>query len=987
MSKPFVNRTAEMKHLRTALSYDGEEMGVLVFTGIGGMGKTALRRAFEKYFLKPMNVPYAVLDYDGDSNLRPIEATLRAIRRQLGRYKVRTPVFDFLYARYFEVSVGVKITSKNCPPELDDVATILDGIPGVGNVTQIIYGLGRLGLNMMERVEHKEWFFRIRDLEPQEILSILPEVLAEDLEEVMGGYKKTHKFPLNRITLLFDAYERLFESQIDDVLHRKILLHTPHLLRVVFSRDKLPWDRKHGKEWEGRIVHFPSLQDLSVEDSRLLMQKKRLEDKILQDYLYELTSGYPLHLELCADICGEIKETTGRNPGTNDFKGVVEKQNLTEELVNRLLRQLKDDERDLMKLAAIPRWINQEILEVLSSVPESVPRIFDKFTQLSMFASHPEVPDSYVIRDEVRNCLRAQKQQKRLLKNCHKSLTNYYSECWKESKNQLFLIEFLHHSFFVDSKEALGIFEEHFWKMIERFKFAEARSLLHAVPLEILKKDERRKIDFARARLLTSAPHTNQSLMEASGIYESLVSSETNDEVLASYLYWYAKLLRLLADYEKASQYLKRILDILTKKKDKDSEIADVYLTIGRLHWDQGKYKDALLYLNKSLEIYSRIYDHNDEKIGTVFSRIGLVLEEQGDYDKALQFHKKALTIRKSYYGENHALVAQSLNNIGRSYGSMARYDDALRCFEEALAIRLQIYGDQHQSVATSYNDIAIIYSILDKYEKALSYYNKSMAISMDIFGENHSQISSCYSNIGVLHLRHAKYNLAEEYLRKSINIDSAIYGENHPRIATNYNNLGVVYDLRKECEKALEFYQKALNIARKIHGEIHPEVSRSYNNIGIIFKNQGNYEEAMTYLKKDLSISLQIYGELHPDVATSYCNIGTVYYHQGEYEKALEFHKKSLSIRLDVFGNEHHYVAESYQEIALVLRKLENQKEAKEKMRKSISIYADSGMWNDAAECLEILADWFKEEGKEEEALKTHGEAKKMKDKALQKK
>ena len=80
MIRPFVNRIDEMRRLNNILKYDGKEVPVLVFTGIGGMGKTALRIAFENQILKPKKIRYAVLDYDGDPNLRPIEASLRTMR-------------------------------------------------------------------------------------------------------------------------------------------------------------------------------------------------------------------------------------------------------------------------------------------------------------------------------------------------------------------------------------------------------------------------------------------------------------------------------------------------------------------------------------------------------------------------------------------------------------------------------------------------------------------------------------------------------------------------------------------------------------------------------------------------------------------------------------------------------------------------------------------------------------------------------------------
>ena len=310
MEKPFVNRIDELKQLKQALVYDGQENPVLVFTGIGGMGKTALRIAFEEQVLKPNQVPYAVLDYDGDPNLQSIETTLRAIRRQLGRYGVRTPVYDYLYARYFELSMGVKVSSTNYPPELEGVVSILEGIPIVGNVTQIMVGLTQLGLKVKERLQHKEWLYRLRELEPREVLNILPEVMAEDLEEAITCQSpKIAKSTSFRIPLFLDGYERISESQVDDTLHKKLLFLTPHLLRVIFTRDPIMWEHDYPKEWQGKIIQTPPLEVLSQEDAKVFLQEKNMMNPDLQNYLFRITKGLPFHLELCVDIFKEIDGT------------------------------------------------------------------------------------------------------------------------------------------------------------------------------------------------------------------------------------------------------------------------------------------------------------------------------------------------------------------------------------------------------------------------------------------------------------------------------------------------------------------------------------------------------------------------------------------------------------------------------------------------------------------------------------------------------
>jgi len=444
VTRPFVNRIEEIKYLKQQLKYDGKEGQVLVFTGIGGMGKTALRIAFEERVLKPKKIPYAVLDYDDDPDLRPIEATLTTIRRQLGRHGVKTPVFDYLYARYFELSTGLKLSSKNFPPELEGVVSVLEGIPRVGNVTQILPGLIQLGLVAKERLQHKEWLYRVRELEPREVLNLLPEVLAEDLEEVVTSQSlKVLKSLGYRIPLILNAYERLAESQLEDTLHRRLLFLTPHLLRVIFTRDPLPWEDKFPQEWRGNITHFPSLDDFSQKD-------------------------------------------------------------LTEEFVRHLLRQLKDDEKNLMRLAVFPRWVSREILEMLSLVPEGVPRIFKKFIGLSIFSPHPEIPEAYIIRKEVRDCLLLEQRQRRWWKKQHGTLSAFHKERWEETQSFNHLREAIYHGFYESPEEAMQMFEEHFWKLLRKLKFGEAEGLLQAVPQEMLSETAKRKFDYAHKQLFTA---------------------------------------------------------------------------------------------------------------------------------------------------------------------------------------------------------------------------------------------------------------------------------------------------------------------------------------------------------------------------------------------------------------------------------------------------------------------------------------------------
>lgn len=75
-------------------------------------------------------------------------------------------------------------------------------------------------------------------------------------------------------------------------------------------------------------------------------------------------------------------------------------------LLSSLLRQLEKDEYDVAMLASIPRWFNTQIIENLVAEPASVPRLFNALTRFSFCDSIPDLPESYILRKEVRKLLR-----------------------------------------------------------------------------------------------------------------------------------------------------------------------------------------------------------------------------------------------------------------------------------------------------------------------------------------------------------------------------------------------------------------------------------------------------------------------------------------------------------------------------------------------------------------------------------------------------
>ena len=71
----------------------------------------------------------------------------------------------------------------------------------------------------------------------------------------------------------------------------------------------------------------------------------------------------------------------------------------------------------------------------------------------------------------------------------------------------------------------------------------------------------------------------------------------------------------------------------------------------------------------KSLDIKTRIYGgDNHPDVATSLMNIGNVLQAIGKYEEALVQHQKSLDIKIRVFGNDHPGVAASYNNIGEVY-------------------------------------------------------------------------------------------------------------------------------------------------------------------------------------------------------------------------------------------------------------------------------------------------------------------------------
>ncbi len=390
--------------------------------------------------------------------------------------------------------------------------------------------------------------------------------------------------------------------------------------------------------------------------------------------------------------------------------------------------------------------------------------------------------------------------------------------------------------------------------------------------------------------------------------------------------------------FEKASVIYEKVAILDNQAKTWKKYVSCINL-LGSNAVEQGKYENAIEYLNQALEIGLNKLGENHIEISDTYNNIGSVFVRKGDYDRAFENYNKALSMRLQILGENHPKVASSYNNIGIIYHMKVNYDKALEYYNKSLNIKFQLLGEYNPEVADTYFNIGLIYDWKGDYDKAFEYYHKSLAIRLKVLGDNHPKVALSYNNIGIYYYLKGNFDKALEYYQRAIPIYIKSLGDAHPRIADCYNNIGIIYYEKGDFTEALKYYNKSLDIKIQILGTYHSSVANTFNNIGNIYLDKEDFDKALECYKKSLDIRLQTLADNDPEMIHSYYNIGRTYLEKGDYDKALDYFNKSLTTGFRSVGRKHFKVANTYHHIGIVYSKKGNFDKAKDYYNQSLDV------------------------------------------------
>ena len=297
----------------------------------------------------------------------------------------------------------------------------------------------------------------------------------------------------------------------------------------------------------------------------------------------------------------------------------------------------------------------------------------------------------------------------------------------------------------------------------------------------------------------TALEHLNRSM----AIYQEIGDKSGEGKTLNNI----AGIYRARGEYDTALDYLNRSLLISQKIGDKSGE-GPTLNNIGDIHLARGKYDKALEYLNLSLLIRQEIGDKSGE--GTTLNNISQIYDVRGEYEIALEFLKQSMAIYQEIGDKSGE--GTTINNIGEIYRIRGEYEIALEYLNRSLSIMQEI--NDKSGEGTTLNNISQIFQARSEYDKALEYLNLSLLIRQEI-GDKSGE-STTLNNISQIFQARGEYDIALEYLKQSMTMFQEI-GDSAGFCVTLFN-MGHIHAKHADISNALSLWVKSYKIARQIN-------------------------------------------------------------------------------------------------------------------------------------------------------------------------
>ena len=670
---------------------------VLLFTGIGGIGKSALasrmvrelRGAYEQAdgYLATAKPAWAAIDVGETWSSDSVTALLQ-IRLQLGMTwrDARFPVFDFAFARihaerapssnalthYGLMSKDgaiVQRLARSLPSGLKDSDVLQDAASGINELLKDspLLGLGYKYANRIfhggaERLDKRTipLLDEVSKLGADGLEQRLPECLGTDIKNAIQTADQRRPVFLVVDTIEGFHRDRPHTSGVgafyNDLSLRELIWHAPGITFLLLGRDKVEWPEHEDspvRDWRGLVQHHP-LKHLTDAEVDSILEHFPVTQPELRTVMRDGAAGLPFYLGLQLDIYGDLMEE-GIQPEASHFAAAPRG------VLTRFISHIGERRAGTLTTLAHARRFDSELFVHLRNQPElhMGDSSLAEITGFSFVEGNSE--DGFRLHQHYRDIERGRlaasdsERQNRI----DRALFAYWDE-----RSQPADVRSLGPSHEVALQEAFY-----------------HQSL--ASPEHLIDWLSTRWVPFYDAARLLLLRQLWEVALQST---ETSVGEYTADAAIA--LGNLGLLLARLNDLQGARAALERVLPIFeTVYGPEHLVVARTLGNLGIVYKNLDNLPRAKDTQERALMIFGEAYSRDHVEVAQNLVNLGNVLERLNEFPSAKDAHDRALGIFERAYGPEHARVGQTLCNLGSVLFGLNDLSGAKAALERALAI------------------------------------------------------------------------------------------------------------------------------------------------------------------------------------------------------------------------------------------------------------------------------------------------------------
>jgi tetratricopeptide (TPR) repeat protein len=425
-------------------------------------------------------------------------------------------------------------------------------------------------------------------------------------------------------------------------------------------------------------------------------------------------------------------------------------------------------------------------------------------------------------------------------------------------------------------------------------------------------------------------------------------------------------------DLRRAADLLQRLLaETERAQRVPESFRATTMHTLADVLSRQGKYAEAESLLRRAVVIQERDLGTQHPNFAAALDGLAGVLRDRGKYQEAEALFRRARTLHERIWGSEHRTVAASLLGVSSALLWQGRLQESEGALREALRIQETVLGRQHPTWHSALHNLCEVLDRQGKHQEAENLLREVLAAEEEASGEKTlPYAASSYALAKVLTQRGC-YEQAEPLLRRALATQGELLGGDHPDYGTTLHGLGDLLDRQGKFAQAEQLFRQAVVIDEGAYGEGHAQHAASVHALAGSVLHQGRHREAEDLLTRCLALQERALGASHPTYAATLQLLASVLEEEGRYAEAEDLLRRVVICDRESLGEDHPSYSFALAALARVLNLRGDLAEAERLIHRALAIQQRSlsRMHPAIAASLNTLAGLLDRQGRTAEA------------------